>query len=168
MPNGDPNNTGNVFDFPLRFPGQYFDRETNLAYNYFRDYDPGIGRYIQSDPVGLVGGLNSYLYALADPVRLLDPKGLQGLPGGRTLIDKLIEHLTGEAAKDISGAEGIGKNIGQAVCNSGGVPRGTLINCADCAKFPNDEAQNACFKACREEVGKCTRQKSECPLPSQG
>ena len=38
VPNGDPGNTGTTFDFPLRLPGQYYDRETNLAYNYFRDY----------------------------------------------------------------------------------------------------------------------------------
>jgi len=40
-----------------RFPGQYFDKETNLHYNYFRDYDPAIGRYIQSDPIGLVASI---------------------------------------------------------------------------------------------------------------
>ena len=47
----------------LRFPGQYFDEETGLHYNYFRDYDPGIGRYVQSDPIGIDGGLSLYGYA---------------------------------------------------------------------------------------------------------
>jgi RHS repeat-associated protein len=77
VPNGDPGNTGVAFDFPLRFQGQYFDRETGLAYNGMRDYDPRTGRYIQSDPIGLKGGLNSYLYVYAVPVRLIDPFGLE-------------------------------------------------------------------------------------------
>src|SRR5713226_1252037 len=50
LPNDDPGNTGTPFVFNLRFPGQYFDRETNLAYNLRRDYDPAIGRYVESDP----------------------------------------------------------------------------------------------------------------------
>jgi len=59
----------------LRFPGQYFDEETNLYYNYFRDYDPSVGRYTQSDPIGLDGGFNTYLYGNANPVRFIDPTG---------------------------------------------------------------------------------------------
>ena len=75
VPNSNPSGVG-AFDFPLRFPGQYFDRETNLAYNFFRDYDPGIGRYIESDPIGPWSGLNTYLYANADPVAYRDVDGL--------------------------------------------------------------------------------------------
>jgi RHS repeat-associated protein len=44
------------FSYELRFPGQFFDQSTKLRYNYFRDYDPRTGRYIESDPIGLQGG----------------------------------------------------------------------------------------------------------------
>jgi len=59
----------------VRFPGQYFDAETGLHYNYFRDYDSYTGRYIESDPIGLRGGLNTYPYPL-NPIMDIDPLGL--------------------------------------------------------------------------------------------
>jgi RHS repeat-associated protein len=76
VPNGDPGNTGVAFDFPFSFPGQYADKETNINYNYYRDYDPGIGGYKESDRVGLRAGLNTYLYVRANPLRRRDPRGL--------------------------------------------------------------------------------------------
>jgi RHS repeat-associated protein len=75
--NEDPDADGIAFDLPLRLPGQYYDRESGLHYNYFRDYDPSIGRYAESDPIGLNAGLNTYTYVLDNPMSYLDPYGLQ-------------------------------------------------------------------------------------------
>ncbi|NIM98357.1 MAG: hypothetical protein GTO24_09855, partial [candidate division Zixibacteria bacterium] len=53
----------------------YFDTETGLHYNYFRDYHPGIGRYIEPDPIGLKGGISLYPYVSNNPVNYVDPEG---------------------------------------------------------------------------------------------
>ncbi len=76
-PNEDPSATGTNFKFDLRFPGQYFDQETGTHYNFFRDYDPATGRYVQSDPIGLSSSsLNTYAYTSSSPLDLVDIEGL--------------------------------------------------------------------------------------------
>lgn len=95
-----------------RFPGQYEDKETGLYYNYFRDYDPSLGRYVQSDPIGLEGGINTYAYVHANPLRYIDTNGL--------------------IAKEISGGLGglvYGSGIGAAPGNGTDPSTGRCFNC---------------------------------------
>lgn len=68
-------NTGSGVVQNLRFSGQYAD-ETGLSYNYFRDYDPSLGRYGKPDPIGLAGGMNAYSYVDGNPVARTDSRGL--------------------------------------------------------------------------------------------
>jgi RHS repeat-associated protein len=74
-PNQNPAGLG-TFVYNLRFPGQYYDTETALNYNGFRDYDAANGRYVESDPLGLDGGIDTYTYADANPVSSQDSLGL--------------------------------------------------------------------------------------------
>ena len=75
LPNENPSALG-TFGYNLRMPGQYYDQETGTHYNYFRDYDSSLGRYIESDPLGLRAGLNTYAYAFGRPLRWSDFFGL--------------------------------------------------------------------------------------------
>ena len=75
VPDENPPALG-AFEFALRFPGQYADQETAIAYNYLRDcYDPVLGRFCQSDPIGLLGGLATYNYVGSRPLNASDPTG---------------------------------------------------------------------------------------------
>ncbi|QJP07787.1 RHS repeat protein [Pseudomonas multiresinivorans] len=116
-PDQDPQGSGHQNVLNLRFPGQYFDFETGLRYNYFRDYDPETGRYVESDPIGLYGGLNTYGYVMGNPLNLIDPIGEAALeipvpdiildlpdwvtiPGGRALgMVGAILSLSGDTAQ---------------------------------------------------------------------
>lgn len=78
----DPDGDDSAVSVRLRFPGQYLDEETGLPYNYFRDYDPVTGRYVESDPIGLGGGINTYAYAGGNALSNYDPFGLECISVG--------------------------------------------------------------------------------------
>ena len=63
----------------LRFPGQYYDAETGLNYNYFRDYNPVIGRYVEPEPIGQRGHIALYPYANQNPLGIYDPNGREAI-----------------------------------------------------------------------------------------
>ncbi len=73
-----------------RFPGQYYDQETGLHYNYYRYYDPTTGRYVTPDPIGLVGGINLFVYVRNDPTNNIDPLGLANDPLGLAELREIL------------------------------------------------------------------------------
>ena len=73
---GETTEIVNAISNPLRFPGQYADGEAGLFYNYFRYYDAEIGRYVTSDPIGMLAGLSLYGYVNNNPLKGADPYGL--------------------------------------------------------------------------------------------
>ncbi|MFC4311446.1 RHS repeat-associated core domain-containing protein [Steroidobacter flavus] len=101
--NNNPSGVG-VFNFDLRFPGQIAMAETGLNYNYYRDYDPATGRYVQSDPIGLDGGTATYTYVDASPLMLIDPQGLSPFKLIKLCAKgyKVIRNLTKKEAVSIA------------------------------------------------------------------
>jgi len=108
-PETNPQSLGN-FTQNLRFPGQYAASESGLSFNFFRDYDSSIGRYVQSHPIGLDGGVNTYSYVGGDPMSYTDPLGLNP---GMALGAGIGTFLGGPVGTLVGGAVGFG--VGAAV-----------------------------------------------------
>jgi RHS repeat-associated protein len=161
-----------VFGYNLRFPGQYRDRETGWHYNYFRDYEPGTGRYMQSDPMGLWGGLSTYAYVFSNPLDGVDPRGLIKHSTGQTIecaknctirIDTVLDEKTGQVKRHLHwecrGDVGVaGENGGNS---HGGNCDGMPNKVKECAKAngfncdplpPPPTESRMCDRECQQRV----------------
>jgi RHS repeat-associated protein len=147
----DPNGFG-AFELPLRFAGQYFDKETNLHYNYYRDYDPSVARYAESDPIGLRGGINTYAYVAANPLLGTDPLGLAKFCC-RYLDSFVFGTILGRRHCYVIADDGTtyglypenvgGREIGVPRTND---PRDRGGDCFNCPKLECGSDQNACLR----------------------
>ena len=137
---------------PLRFPGQQFDANLGLHYNYFRTYDPATGRYLETDPIGLAGGPNLYAYANGNPVRYSDPTG-EIVPlacGAGGLIGGVVTGVgdamsSGFSWKHVGIAMGVGCAAGAAASLAPGIIGAGLLGAgANAAQYALTQKLDGC------------------------
>jgi len=90
MPDEDPDNDGHRLTLNLRFPGQYFDDETGMHYNWHRYYRPETGHYLNADSLGINAALNLYTYAYNSPYMFTDKDGMKVTLYERAISDEGI------------------------------------------------------------------------------
>ncbi|WP_363798206.1 RHS repeat-associated core domain-containing protein [Lysobacter firmicutimachus] len=150
-PNQDPDQNGKEFVFNLRYPGQLFDSYTGLNYNYFRYYEPGTGRYTQSDPLGLIE-------VAFDPKLILALDKLGGLMGDPSTKTSSYSYVGGSPL-DYLDPEGLARGRGERGATGGSSGKGTANPYKHCWEDPTDSA----FIICKDhQSGKKIRK----PKPS--
>jgi RHS repeat-associated protein len=162
----DPDANSVAFDLPLRLPGQRYDAETGLHYNYFRDYDPSLGIYKQSDLVGLRAGLNTYAYVNGNPILHADPFGLAS-GGTASYLGGLIGKLMGGLGiqNQLSLPEPAGQNAAAKLCKKfqGQKPVNLFDQCTvECVALQGDTPLvsgwfEKCLDSCQKTFPTCNK-----------
>jgi len=128
LPNSNPSGLG-TFTYNLRFPGQYYDAESGLNYNMARDYNPNLGRYVESDPLGLLAGISTYGYANGNPLIWVDPRGTDVGPLGVGAVYGGVSAGFGDATDSFMQYAGDNPQIGwDAMAVGGGLVTGGVVN----------------------------------------
>ncbi len=143
VPDENPSGLG-AFDLPLRLPGQYYDKESNVAYNMARSYDLGIGRYIESDPVGLAAGLNTYSYVQGNPISYTDPLGLAG-GGPQPAIPSVVRPPPNAFRDPTSAQRERDSNMRRCLTGQCGTPQ-----------YPNSSSNYMCSWECPKSNLQCS------------
>ena len=129
----------------LRLPGQYADTTTAYSQNGFRDYYPALGRYLESDPIGLNGGINTFAYVGNNPVNRLDPSGLQPSPDeSQFQLQQEQQAATDQAATDLAN-----QTIAQNAQLNAMSRAGSMIDPADAASMLTKAGRSLAKKAGR-------------------
>lgn len=176
QPNQNPSGLGNV-TINLRFPGQYYDQETGLHYNGFRYYHPGMGQYIQPDPIGLRGGsFSTYAYVGGNPLRWSDPRGLcpgcaaaggAGVAGFGGLGGFGHGSMSGNGSKD--NGDGLTDPPPKPILALPSLPNGSNSSSSSSSTSSqcpaNDNHRDECKKECGEQLD---RDEAECLVAKAG
>jgi RHS repeat-associated protein len=190
-PASDPDGDGVAFDLALRFPGQQATDASEMFYNYQREYDSSVGRYSQSDPIGLKGGVSTFAYVESSPLRSIDSTGLSATSedGKRSfcvnahiaagsICGGATGYYAGGAAGGVSGAAiCTPTGPGLAACSAGGAIGGSaaggalgsiaggyfggLIGQARCSGGGDDDDSSDCRKEIQHCISICNRAKSD-------
>ncbi|MHA7026545.1 RHS repeat-associated core domain-containing protein [Xanthomonas euvesicatoria] len=169
-PNQDPDGDGAALVLDMRFPGQRFDAASGLNQNYFRDYEAATGRYGQSDPIGLGGGISTFSYVAATPLTSIDPFGLvpnQGCVASVVAICTVVGGSVGywgggilggaggTAVPPVAGTAG-GFIAGSTLGGLGGASAGGLIGgLASSAVCPDEDDREECENLLRVDTDVC-------------
>ncbi|MFC5770960.1 RHS repeat-associated core domain-containing protein, partial [Thauera sinica] len=166
--NEDPAGTGTSTTVNLRFPGQYFDKESGLFYNWKRYYDPTIGRYISPDPIGLAGGLNLFGYAKQNPLTFTDPRGENAaavVVGGSVLIVGGAIYMSGPSGKKV--IKSIAQKIKELCTPDDKDPceEQQELEEAACSKYFGHWSYGGCIERARIRGDMCRRKQPDPPPP---